>query len=99
MLISAVRRRAGLTQAELARRAGMTQPEIARLERPGANPRLSTLAKVLEAGGYEVVVRPRALAAVDLSQIDRHLAMTPAERLRAHAAAARSIASLRRARG
>jgi transcriptional regulator with XRE-family HTH domain len=90
------RRDAGLTQAALARRLEMSQPEIARLERPGANPRAETLARVLEATGHRLEVGPIAAPAVDLAQLDRHLAMTPAERLRAHDAAARSVGALRR---
>lgn len=47
--IRALRRRAGLTQAELARRAGVSQSLIARIERGTVNPRLSTLTKILQA--------------------------------------------------
>jgi uncharacterized protein len=53
-LIRRAREAAGLTQAELARRAGMKQPEIARLESPGANPRLSTLKRVVAATGHSL---------------------------------------------
>jgi transcriptional regulator with XRE-family HTH domain len=96
--VSAIRRArlaAGLTQAELARLAGMTQPQIARLERPGANPRVKTLARVLRAVNAELVVKPAGPDPVDMTQISRHLAMTPGERLRAHHAAAGSIRELR----
>jgi hypothetical protein len=37
------RKRAGVTQSELARRAGLSQPAIARLEDPDHNPTLDML--------------------------------------------------------
>jgi predicted transcriptional regulator len=40
------RKRAGLTQAELARRAGLSQPAVARLEDPDYNPTLDVLERV-----------------------------------------------------
>jgi predicted transcriptional regulator len=39
----------GLTQAQLAKRAGVSQQQIAKLERPGANPTISTLKGVAAA--------------------------------------------------
>lgn len=50
------RRAKNLTQAELAQLVGMNQAEISRLERPNANPRLSTLLKVTQALGLEFKV-------------------------------------------
>lgn len=47
--LRALRKRAGLTQAELARRAGVSQSLIARLEAGTVNPRLSTLMKIYNA--------------------------------------------------
>lgn len=44
-----LRRKAGLTQAELAKKAGMSQSMVARIESGGVDPRLSTLNKVLAA--------------------------------------------------
>jgi DNA-binding XRE family transcriptional regulator len=44
--VNRLRRRAGLTQLELAKRAGMRQPRIAEIERGEYNPRLDTLAKL-----------------------------------------------------
>lgn len=50
-LIRTARLEAGLSQAELAARLGTTQPAVARLERAGANPRVKTLSRVMEATG------------------------------------------------
>jgi transcriptional regulator with XRE-family HTH domain len=60
----AARKRAGLSQHELARRMGTTQSTIARLERGGRSPNLSTLRKLAEVTGSQLVVR---LDAGDLS--------------------------------
>jgi ribosome-binding protein aMBF1 (putative translation factor) len=50
------RKRAGLTQAELARRAGLSQPVVARLEDPDHNPTLDTLERVAVALGARLEV-------------------------------------------
>jgi transcriptional regulator with XRE-family HTH domain len=53
-LIRRARAAAGLTQAGLARRLGTSQPAIAKLERPGANPTVRTLDRVLRATGHQL---------------------------------------------
>jgi predicted RNase H-like HicB family nuclease/DNA-binding XRE family transcriptional regulator len=50
------RQEAKLTQAQLARRAHVSQQQIAKLERPGSNPTLDTLAKVARALGVKLEV-------------------------------------------
>ena len=47
--IAAWREYRGWTQKELARRLGVTQAAVARLEKPGSNPRRSTLQKLAKA--------------------------------------------------
>ena len=54
--VRAARRRAGLSQVELAERTGMTQPAIARLERGLVSPTVITLDRVARALGAELVV-------------------------------------------
>ena len=54
------RKRAGLTQAELARRAGLSQPAVARLENPDHNPTLDLLERVAKALGARLEVGLRA---------------------------------------
>jgi transcriptional regulator with XRE-family HTH domain len=46
-----VRRRRGLTQAELARRAGTSQPVVSAYERGHRDPTLGTLERLVAAGG------------------------------------------------
>jgi transcriptional regulator with XRE-family HTH domain len=53
-LVREARRRAGLTQAELARRAGTSQPAVARYERGRAVPDIATLARLVQACGFEL---------------------------------------------
>jgi transcriptional regulator with XRE-family HTH domain len=95
ILIRSARLSAGLTQAALAERAGTTQTAIARLERPGANPRLATLRKVLTASGHQLEMRaePR-LPEQDETLIARHMRMTPEQRATHHDAAYGEVAGL-----
>jgi hypothetical protein len=50
-IIQGVRRRQGLTQAELARRAGTSQPVVSAYEHGHRDPTYATLRKLVEAGG------------------------------------------------
>lgn len=75
------RRKAGLTQRELARRTGIAQPTIARIERGLADPRLSTLERLLVACGANLTVAPIAGHGVDRTQMRELLALTPTQRL------------------
>jgi transcriptional regulator with XRE-family HTH domain len=77
------RRRAGLTQSQLALRLGISQAAVAKLERPGTNPRFETLAGALWATGHrlELEAQPRN-SGVDESLIRRQLELTPGARLR-----------------
>lgn len=82
-LIRQARQAAGLTQAELAKRARMKQPEIARLESAGANPRLSTLKRVVAATGNGVKLDLDTNPGIDETLIAASLRETPAQRLHA----------------
>jgi transcriptional regulator with XRE-family HTH domain len=53
-LLKAVRRRRGLTQAELALRAGTSQPVVSAYEHGRRDPSFGTLAKLVEAGGEQL---------------------------------------------
>ena len=50
-LIQTIRRRQGLTQADLARRAGTSQPVISAYEHGRRDPTYETLRKLVEAAG------------------------------------------------
>jgi uncharacterized protein len=64
-LLRRARFRAGLSQAELAARAGVAQSVISAYEAGRRQPALSTLARLIEAAGYDLVVdirrKPRRL--------------------------------------
>jgi transcriptional regulator with XRE-family HTH domain len=82
-LLRDARRRAGLTQRQLALRLGVSQAAIAKLERPGANPTCGTLAGTLWATGHRLeLAAPARHGGVDESLIRRQLELTPGERLR-----------------
>jgi len=58
--IRELRRKTGMTQADLAKKAGMSQSMIARIESGSVDPRVSTLKKVLEA--LESIIPPKIIA-------------------------------------
>jgi transcriptional regulator with XRE-family HTH domain len=82
-LLADARRRAGMTQADLASKLAISQAAVAQLERVDSNPRLATLDRALRAAGFELVVtaRPRQ-AVVDDSLIRQQLELRPIERIR-----------------
>ena len=90
-LIREARRLGGLTQAELARRLGTTQSAVSNWERGRETPRVDTLARILEACGFEADLTFRRLDDVDRAQLRENLAMTPAARL----ASVRNVSELR----
>jgi transcriptional regulator with XRE-family HTH domain len=72
-----------MTQADLARQLGVSQAAVAKLERPGANPTVDTLDRVLWATGHRLLLDTRAREpGVDESLIRKQLELTPAERIR-----------------
>jgi DNA-binding XRE family transcriptional regulator len=93
-LLRTARRRADLTQAQLAERAGLTQAEVARLERAGSNPTAATLERLLRAAGHRLELR--RLDAVDETQLRARLGLTPAERLAAFEASQGNLTRLAR---
>lgn len=75
-LIQVVRRRRGLTQAELARRAGTSQPVVSAYEHGHRDPTFGTLRKLVEAGGERLSIDAAPL------RPDLPAAATPAEHAR-----------------
>lgn len=96
-LIREARRRAGLTQAELAARVGTTQSAIARLENGVGDPSLARLTALIEACGLELQVRLVPIDTAERSLLETTLASTPVERLRRNVRAARFVERGRRA--
>ena len=81
-LLKDARRGAGLTQADLARRLGVSQAAIAKLERPGANPTVETLDRIVWATGHRLTLAaPPRRNGVDESLIRRQLELSPAQRI------------------
>ncbi len=87
------RRRAGLSQAELAARAGTTQSAIARLERGGGHPSLERISQLVEACGFEVRIHLVPTDDDGWQQVRANAARSPEERI------ARSLGAVRLAEG
>jgi transcriptional regulator with XRE-family HTH domain len=76
------RRRAGLTQRQLAAAAGVPQPTIARIERGRADPRVETLDRLLRACGMTLELDVARGEGVDRTLIRESLALGQPERAR-----------------
>ena len=96
-LIREARRRAGITQTELAARLDTTQSAIARIERGSTEPSYDRVASALRACGFDLF--PRLLPAddADWSVASANLAVDPDTRVRRHQAALRFAVAGRRA--
>jgi len=98
-ILAKARKRAGLTQRELAKRARTSQSVVARIESGRADPSAGTLRRLLEACGLnlrvalepELVIGPEVLE--DVSRIRR---LTPEERMVEARNLSRFLASARR---
>jgi len=95
-LLRRARVRAGLSQAELAARAGVAQSVISAYEAGRRQPALPTLARLIEAAGYDLVVdirrKPRRLSRLS-GPIGRKVRSKRRELVAA--AAAHDVANLR----
>ena len=79
-LLKEARLRAGLTQAELGARLGKAQSVIARWERDDVSPSLETLRGAVRACGFDLAFSMSKFDDSNVTIIDQHLRMTPAER-------------------
>jgi transcriptional regulator with XRE-family HTH domain len=93
------RRRAGLTQRQLASKAGVPQPMIARIESGAVIPRVDTLDKLLEACGEGLESHPRPGRGLDRTGYVELLRKSPSDRLRQASSSAYGLARLREAAG
>ncbi|MEP7059277.1 MAG: helix-turn-helix transcriptional regulator [Actinomycetota bacterium] len=97
-LVKMARRRAALTQRELARRSGIAQPTVSRIESGKMSPTFDTLAALIQACGMQVVALEREGTGADLAMVQDLLRMTPAERLAYHARGAGVLRRMRAAK-
>ncbi len=58
-LISSARRKAGLTQTDLARRSGTSRTTLSAYEHGRKSPSVGTASRILAVAGYELAARPR----------------------------------------
>jgi transcriptional regulator with XRE-family HTH domain len=79
-LIKEARLRAGLTQTGLGARLGKAQSVIARWERDEVSPSLETVRDVIRACGLDLTFFISKFDDSNVTIIDQHLRMTPAER-------------------
>ena len=81
-LLRAVRRRHGITQAQLAARARTSQAAISRIERGTVSPSVATLAQLLDLMGEELTLDASPIDyGIDKTLIQENLKRTPEERL------------------
>jgi len=81
ILIREARRRAGLTQSELAERAGTTQSSIARWETGRALPSIEKLQQLIRCCGFELTFAIVPHVEEEWALLDRHLGLSHAERI------------------
>ncbi len=95
-ILRAARHGSALTQTQLADLLGKSQATVASLERPGANPTVSTLDTALRATGHRLELRAVPYKPnVDETLIARNLRLSAAERLAAFETAQREVSELR----
>lgn len=98
-MLGHARRRAGLTQRELARRTGVAQPTIARIEGGLVDPRIGTLDRLLRACGARLSAEAVPGFGVDRAQMRELLELSPRARVDALRRDAAGLAQLDRALG
>lgn len=80
-LIREARRRAGLTQRQLAEHAGTTQSAIARWEAGRSAPSWETVRRLIRLCGLDLEVAIVAHDDSDIAQAEANLVLTPEQRL------------------
>lgn len=95
-MVREARGRARLTQRQLSVKSGIPQETIARIERGRADPRITTLDRLLEACEFGLEVVPRLGIGIDRTQIRALLRLSPSQRLAVAVANDRHFVELRR---
>jgi transcriptional regulator with XRE-family HTH domain len=96
LLIGEARKRAGLTQAELAHRLGSHQSVVARWETGRTNPDFATVQRAIRAAGFELGVSLHPFDDHDLALVRRELKLLPHERLSGMVEAVNQIETMSR---
>lgn len=96
-LVREARRRAGLTQRELADRAGTTQSAIARLESGRTSPSFDSVVRMLKLCGFRLDVGLDPYDDSDIAQARALLKLSPDARLERMSAVAQFAEELREA--
>jgi transcriptional regulator with XRE-family HTH domain len=91
------RKRAGLTQAELARRAGVPQSTVGRIESGARIPSIALAERLIRAAGFELRVGLGEADPDTDSLFERTLRRTPSQRFADATRAARFVLRGRRA--
>jgi|SRR3990170_7736269 len=91
------RRRAGMTQRQLAVRAGVSQPTVARIESGAANPSFERVVELVRACGLDLVVHVVPLDEDAWTLAQQNLRRSPDERVSEMLAALRFAETGRRA--
>ena len=94
-LVREGRKRAGLTQVELAGRAGTTQSAIARLESGRTSPALEQVERLLRLCGFQLVIELAPYDDSDIVQAEASLRRTPQTRIDRMQSAVRLVQELR----
>lgn len=94
-MVEWARRRAGLSQRELAERAGVPQSTVARIEAGAVDPRVSTVRSLLRVCDVDLEALPTIGRGIDSSLIREYLKLSPAERVEQGAIASAGLAGLR----
>jgi transcriptional regulator with XRE-family HTH domain len=81
-LVREGRKRAALTQAQLAERAGTTQSAIARLESGRTSPALEDVERLLRLCGLQLIVQLAPYDDSDIVQAESNLRASPDQRSR-----------------
>jgi transcriptional regulator with XRE-family HTH domain len=97
-LVREARKRAGLTQSDLAARAGTTQSAIARLESGRPDVSLNEVIRLVRLCGLDVEVAIVPHDDSDMAQAERLASLTGLQRLQRHMRVAGQLRRLRDAR-
>jgi transcriptional regulator with XRE-family HTH domain len=97
-LVREARRRAGLTQRELAARADVSQPLVARIEQAVVQPTFDRLVQLVRACGFDLEVHLVPLDEDAWTLVEEGQAATPDERLARMLAGVDLLEAGRRAR-